>query len=160
MLSLASVASRLTLVSSLTTEGGAEGDTVDTLNVNNMLDGALVYVADIGKFYQLRKNLPVTVVAASPNVVVGAGSSAEFGFFVAVQQTAEGVLSGSGTVVLSGFALPGTNVALAAVTVTPGGTPGFLHAARTTDHSVTVTSSSASDTSTVLVFTVPAFGSP
>jgi hypothetical protein len=158
MLSLASVASRLTLVSSLTTEGGAEGDTVDTLNVNNMLDGALVYVADIGRFYQLRKNLPVTVVAASPNVVAGAGSSAELGFFVAVTQSAEAILSG-GAAVIQGFSLPSTNVALAAVYVTPGGTQGFLHAARTTDHSVTVTSSSDSDTSTVLVFTVPVFAS-
>lgn len=158
MLSLASVASRLLLVSSITTEAGAEGDTLDTLNVNNMLDGALVYVANIGKFYQLRKNLPVTVVASNPNVIAGAGSSAELGFFVAVTQAAEGVLSG-GTILIPGFSLS-ANVALAAVYVTPGGTQGFLHAARTDDHSVTVTSSSGSDTSTVLVFTVPALGSP
>jgi hypothetical protein len=157
MLSTTSVASRLTLVSSITTEGGAEGDTLDTLNVNNMVDGALVYVANIGKFYQLRKNLPVTVVAANPNVIAGAGSSAELGFFVAVTQAAEGVLSGSGTVLIHGFSLS-ANVALAAVYVTPGGTQGFLRAARTDDHSVTVTSSSSSDTSTVLVFTVPALG--
>lgn len=162
MLSLTSVAGRLLLVSSVTTEDGQEGDTLSTLNVNNMVDGALVYVADIGRLYQLRKNLPAGVAASNPNVVAGYGSSLVAGFFVATTQSAEGALvaTGGGSVItFTGFSLPSPNVALAAVYVTPVGTQGFLHAARATNHSVTVTSSSATDTSTVLVFTVPAFDS-
>lgn len=163
MLSLTSVAGRLLLVSSVTTEGGQEGDTLSTLNVNNMVDGALVYVADIGRFYQLKKNLPAGIVAADPNVIAGYGSSLSAGFFVAVTQSAIAALvaTGGGSVVtVSGFSLPSTNVALAAVYITPAGTQGFLHAVRASNHTVTVTSSSATDTSTVLVFTVPAFDSP
>lgn len=163
MLSLTPAANRLLLVSSVTTEGGQAGDTVDTLNVNNMEDGALVYVADVGRLYQLKKNLPAGIVASAPNVIAGYGSSLAAGFFVACTQSAIAALvaTGGGSVfVFSGFALPSANVALAAVYITPGGTQGFLHAARTTNHSVTVTSSSATDTSTVLVFTVPAFDSP
>lgn len=158
MLAQIPAAQRLTLVSHIGT--GDDGDSLAGQNVQAFPDGALFYVTNIRRLYELVKNLPDTVLPiGSPNVVNGLGSSAVNGRFVAVQQAGEGVLvaTGGGSVVtLDGWYTPGAqqNI-LAAVYVTPGGTQGFLHAARANDHSVTVTSSSATDTSTVLVFMVP-----
>jgi hypothetical protein len=142
---------RLTIVDSV--GSNADGDSLAGLNVNAFPEGALVWVRSANRFYQLKKNLPTPVIAdvsAFKNVVAGVGSSSVDGFWVATNQFATGVLSGSGTVALAGFDLS-TSGFFAVSYITPGGTQGFLHAAQTNDATVTVTSSSTTDTSTVLV---------
>ncbi len=160
MLALTPVAQRVTLVQSLLS--GSDGDSLAGQNVNHYPDGALFYVAENHNFYQLKKNLNATVVATNArNVVDGIGSSATNGRFVAMQQSAAATLTG-GTVAVPGFDFSASDGTFGASSwyflvtqVTPGGTPGILHAAATAVNIVTVTSASGSDTSSVIVVAVP-----
>ena len=147
-LALLSLAKRLTVVERI--GDPSNGDSLAGQNVNNFPAGALFYVRASNRFYQLRKNLDALVVANSlNNVVDGVGSSAAAGRFVAVQQSGTATLS-TGTASIPGFDLSaGGNFLCSYVTI--GGTPGILHAAVGAANSVTVTSSSGSDTSVVLV---------
>lgn len=160
MLTQTPAAQRVTLVSSIGVNG-ADGDSLSGQNVNNFPDGALFYVAATKRFYQLQKNLPVTVVAAANgNVVDGIGSTSVDGRFVALLQSDLFTLSG-GVLVQSGWSLPvGPNYEFLVSLVTPGGTPGFPHAARTTDHSVTLTSTQGADTGVYFVVLVPSGEAP
>jgi len=146
-LCLLPVAKRLLLVNVLS---DGSGDSLGGQNVNDLPAGAMVYVRARNRLYTLRKNLNALIVAGSNgNVVDAVGSSDTAGRFVAVQQWNTGTLSG-GTVAITGWDL--TRGGLFAVTyVSAGGTQGFLHAAQTALGTVTVTSSSGSDTSIVLV---------
>jgi hypothetical protein len=129
---------------------GTDGDSLSGQNVNNFPAGALFYVAESNRLYALRKGIPDAVGEQNGlNVVDGIGSSAAAGRFVAVQQFATGVLS-AGSAIMTGFDLSAGGHFLVGY-VTPGGTQGFLRAAKTADNVVTVTSSSGSDTSTVTV---------
>ncbi len=146
-LSLLTVSDRLLLVNAL---ADGTGDSLAGQNVNALPAGALVYVRARNRLYTLRKNLNALIVAGSNgNVVNAVGSSDEAGRFVAVNQWNIGTLAG-GTVAITGWDL--TRGGYFAVSyVTAGGTQGFLHAAVTALGTVTVTSSSGSDTSVVLV---------
>lgn len=155
MLTQTSVADRLTLVSSIGT--GDDGDSLAGQNVNNFPDGATFFVKSTKRYYVLQKNLPSTVVAASnENVVDGIGSSSVAGRFVAALQ-ADVVTLASGTVTSSGWSLPvGPNYFFLVSLVNANSTTsGFTHAARATDHSVTVTSAQGSDGGAYLVLLVP-----
>lgn len=144
---------RITLVATIGSE--SDGDSLQGQNVNNFPAGALVYVASTKRFYALRKDLSVTQVeGASGNVVNSVGSVATGARWVACEQSDVGTLV-AGSLVLSGWALASTDVYFLVSVVTVGGTAGTLHAARTTDHSVTVTSSNGADTSVVVVVLVP-----
>ncbi len=144
-------AKRLTIVESIGTP--ADGDSLAGQNVNNFQDGALFWVRSSHRMYELRKDLDTDVVATSRlNVVDGIGSSAAAGRFVATQQSGFGTLSG-GAVALDGFDLTNNGHFLVSY-VSAGGTQGFLHAATTADNTVTITSSSGSDTSVVFVMFV------
>ncbi len=147
-LSLLPPAMRFTVLDIIGTPGN--GDSLAGQNVNEFPAGAVFYVRESNRFYTLRKNLNSAVVATpAENVVDGVGSSAAAGRFVACQQSGVATLSG-GTITLSGFDLSRGGKFLC-TTVTPGGTPGFLHAAKTADNIATITSSSGSDTSSVLI---------
>lgn len=155
MLTLTPPAQRVTLVSGIGV--GSDGDSLAGQNVNNFPDGALFFCADTKRTYMLQKNLPVTVVAgnANGNVVAGIGSDHTAGFFVACLQADTFILSG-GTLTQIGWSLPvGQNYDFLVSLITPGGTPGFPHAARATDHSVTLTSTQDADTGTYLVVLIP-----
>jgi len=142
------VAQRIVVVTHIGDE--SDGDSLAGQNVNAFPAGVLFYVAQSNRFYALRKNLPSAVGEQNGlNVVDGVGSSATAGRFIAVQQFATGVLS-AGSAVMTGFDLSAGGHFLVGY-VTPGGTQGFLRAAKTADNVVTVTSSSGSDTSTVTV---------
>lgn len=141
-------AKRLTEVESI--GGGDQGDSLAGQNVNNYQDGALFWVRASHRMYELRKNLNSAVVQTDDlNVVDGIGSSAAAGRFVATQQWATGVLS-VGSIAIPGFDIMHGGRFLVSY-VSAGGTQGFLHAAQTAVNIVTVTSSSGSDTSTVVV---------
>lgn len=146
-LNLLDVAHRLLLVDTL---ADGTGNSLSGQNVNELPAGALVYVRARNRLYSLRKNLDSLVVAgANANVVDGVGSSAAAGRFVAVLQWGVGILS-AGSIAMPGWDL--TRGGFFAVNyVSAGGTQGFLHAAKTANGTATVTSSSGSDTSTVLV---------
>jgi hypothetical protein len=155
---LMTVAQRLTIVDSI--GDTAEGDSLAGLNVNGFSEGALVWVRPSNRFYQLKKNLATPVIAdVSPflNVVAGVGSSSVDGLWVATNQFAVVTLVG-GTKTAIGFDLT-ANGFFACSYVAAGGTQGFLHAVATDDVTVTVSSSSVSDTSQVLVQFIQAVGS-
>lgn len=140
-------AKRLTVVTHLGT--GADGDSLAGQNVNDFPAGALFWVRQSNRFYQLKKNLNSAVipdVGIYRNVINGIGSSAAAGRFVAVQQLGEGVLIG-GTIAVSGFDLSAPGFFLCSL-ITVGGTPGFIRAAATSLAQVTLTSTSGSDTGT------------
>lgn len=155
MLTNTPAALRLTLVSDLGTP--SDGGTLAGQNVNDFPDGALFFVQRTARFYQLVKNLSTTVVPASGvNVIAGIGSSDAAGRFIAVQQAEQATLV-AGVAVVTGLYLPATSAhSFLVCMVTPGGTPGFVHAARTTDHSATITSTSNTDTSTYLLVVISA----
>lgn len=146
---------RLTIVDRIGADG-SNGDSLSGQNVNEYPEGALFYVRASNRFYELRKNLDTLIAPnALENVVNGIGSSAVAGRFIAVQQIGTGALSG-GTILIPGFDLTnGANIM--AFYITPGGTQGFLRAAKTAANSLTVTSSQGADTSTVgvVVFEFP-----
>ena len=128
----------------------ANGDSLAGQNVNAYPEGALFYVRASNRLYELRKNLDALVVQNSLyNVVDGVGSSAADGRFIAVDQWGTLTLSG-GTGLLPGFDLTEGGF-FQCTYVTIGGTPGILHGAKTAANSMTVTSSSNTDTSVVLV---------
>lgn len=148
-LSQLAVEKRLTIVEHLGTSS-ADGESLAGQNVNNFPAGSLFYVRASHRLYELRKNLDTLVVQTSLfNVIDGVGSSAAAGRFVAVDQWGAVTLA-AGSGVLPGFDLSSGGFFLVSYTVA-GGTQGFLHAAKTAANTVTVTSSSGSDTSTVLV---------
>lgn len=152
MLTQTPPAQRVTLVATVGTKG--DGDSLAGLNVHDLPAGALAYVLDTNRLYVLRKDLSTTQVEGASGNVINSVGSADTGFrWVAVQQCDVAVLV-NGTATLNGWALGSPEFFLVSV-VTAGGSAGTLHAARTTDHSVTVTSSDAEDTSTVLVVNVP-----
>ncbi len=157
MLALLPAAQRLTLVADIGSTG--EGGSLLGANIDGLPDGVLFYVASTHRIYQLRTvtatQVPVTGVNAGANVLNGNGSPVTGAGrrWVAVQQLAQATLSG-GTVLVPGFALQATDVPVALL-VTAGGTLGFLHAAQTTDHSITVTSSQGADTSVVEILVIP-----
>jgi len=148
-LSQAALGKRLTMVENVGSPG--DGDSLSGQNVNNFPDGALFYVRASHRMYELRKNLDALVVESDTtlNVRDGVGSSASAGRFVATQQWTFGTLSG-GTLAIPGWDLTNNGFFLISV-ATIGGTPGTLHGAKTAANSMTVTSSSGSDTSTVVV---------
>lgn len=147
-LSLLTVSKRFTVVEHIGTPD--DGDSLAGQNVNNFPEGALFYVSQSNRFYSLRKNLDSLVVATGLfNVVDGIGSSAAAGRFVATEQRSAGALTG-GTTTSNGFDLSRGGKFLVSL-VTPGGTTGFVHAAKTAANVVTITSSSGADTGTYLV---------
>lgn len=154
MLTQTPPAQRVTLVSSI--GSGADGDSLAGQNVNNFPDGALFYVASTKRFYQLQKNLPATVVAnGNGNVVNGIGSDSVDGRFVALLQSDTFTLTG-GTQTAIGWSLPvGPTYRFLVSLVTVGGTTGFVRAARTDDHSVTVTSTQGADTGVYFIVLIP-----
>lgn len=147
-LKLLDVQQRLTIVEEI--GSATNGDSLAGQNVNTYPAGALFYVRASHRMYELRKNLETAVVATGRlNVVDGVGSSAVAGRFVACEQHGFGTLVG-GTIALDGFDLTNNGQFLVSY-VAAGGTQGFLHAAKTAANTVTVTSSSGADTSTVVV---------
>jgi hypothetical protein len=156
MLSQLPAAQRVNLVSSLNV--GEAGDTLQNVNVGLYPDGALFFVNATQRMYALRKNLPVTVVAggSSGNVVAGVGSDNVQGFFVACEQSDVFTLS-SGTQAKAGWSLPSgpAYFFLATLVNANSTTTGFVHAARTDDHTVTLTSAQGADGGTYLVVMVP-----
>jgi hypothetical protein len=130
----------------------SQGDSLAGQNVGLYPAGILAYVVDSNRFYRLKKNLNVLVVADTGNyrnVVAGVGSSSVDGLWVAVEQIAQVTLSGSGTATVSGFDLTTAGDFLVSL-VTPGGTTGFVHAVATTAVEATFTSTQAADTGTYL----------
>lgn len=155
MLAQTPAAQRITLVDSLSV--GAIGDTLENVNPALYPDGALFFVNATQRMYCLQKNLPVTITAgdSAGNVVSPIGSDHIEGFFVACQQSAVVTLSG-GAQTSIGWALPNASgYHFLATLVTVGGTTGFVHAARTDDHTVTVTSTQGADTGTYFVVLIP-----
>lgn len=147
-LSQLDVSQRLTIVEHI--GDPSDGASLAGQNVNAFPAGALFYVRASNRFYNLRKNMDAAVVPVGNfNVVNGVGSSAVNGRFVANDQFS-GVTLAGGTATISGFDLTRTGFFVVTY-VTPGGTQGFLHAAKTAANIVTVTSSSGSDTSVVSV---------
>lgn len=147
-LDLLSVSKRITIVESI--GSGADGDSLRGQNVHNFPSGALFYVRASHRMYELRKNIDALVVATGLlNVVDGIGSSSVNGRFVACEQYATATLI-AGSVAIDGFCLDQSGSFLISY-VTLGGTQGFIRAARTDANTVTVTSSSGSDTSLVVV---------
>ncbi len=128
----------------------SDGESLAGQNVNTYPAGALFYVRASHRMYELRKDLDVAVVATGAlNVIDGIGSSAAAGRFVACEQRSFGTLVG-GTIAIDGFDLTSGGEFLVGY-VLPGGTQGFLRGGQTGPNEVTVTSSSNSDTSTVVV---------
>jgi hypothetical protein len=147
-LTLLPPAKRLTIVSSL--GSSADGDSLAGQNVNDFPAGALFWVKSQNRFYALKKNLNVLTipdVGFYRNIVNGVGSSAVAGRFVAVQQMGQVTLAG-GTVNVSGLDLSSASGFFLISLITPGGTPGFIHAAPSSIVQATFTSTSGSDTST------------
>lgn len=158
MLAQTPPAQRVTLVDSLSV--GAVGDTLENINPALYPDGALFFVNATQRMYCLQKNLPVTITAGdgSGNVVSSIGSDHTEGFFVACQQSALVTMPGGSVTTQTsiGWALPNASGYHFLITlVTPGGTSGILHAARTDDHTVTVTTSQGADTGTYFVVLIP-----
>lgn len=156
MLAQTPSAQRITLVDSLSV--GAVGDTLQNVNPALYPDGALFFVNATQRMYSLQKNLPVTITAGdgNGNVVAAIGADHIEGFFVACQQSALVTLSGSGTATSIGWSLPnssGYHFLVSLVSI--GGTQGFVRAARTDDHTVTVTSLQGADTGTYFVVLIP-----
>ena len=147
-------AQRLTLVDHIT-PGAADGNSLSGVNVDLYPEGALFFVNVNTRLYVLHKNLDSSVVAdtVNNNVVDGINSSAAAGRFIALEQYGTGVLS-AGVIAISGFDVTRGGRFFASYQ-TIGGTPGILHAAKTANNTVTVTSSSNADTSTVAVLVMP-----
>lgn len=155
MLAQTPAAQRVTLVDSI--DAGAVGDTLQNINPALYPDGALFFVNASQRMYVLQKNLPVTVTAGDShgNVVSSIGSDHIQGFFIACLQSAVVTLSG-GTFSSIGWSLPNPSGYFFLVSlVTQGGTSGFVHAARTDDHTVLVSSLQGADTGTYFVVLVP-----
>ncbi len=147
---LTPVSKRLTIVSSVGTP--SDGDSLAGQNVNNFPEGALFFVESSSRFYVLRKNVDAAVVATvANNVVDGVGSSAVDGRFVALTQIRSAVLSAGSATGITGFDVSSVNGFFIITLVSPGGTPGFVHATITAPNTVSLTSSSGSDTSTYSV---------
>ena len=147
-LSQLAVSKRLTIVEKIGTPD--DGESLAGQNVNDFPSGALFYVRSSHRLYELRKNLPSAVVATNANNVVdGIGSSAAAGRFVAVTQWWFGQMT-AGSVAIAGFDLSSNGLLLASHQ-THDGTVGNLAAVKTTASIATVTSTSNTDTSTVVV---------
>ncbi len=148
-LALLSVAKRVTIVESVGTPD--DGNSLAGQNVNNFPSGALFYVESSHRMYELRKNIDALVAEDGSffNVVNGVGSSAVAGRFVAQQQFGHGALV-AGSLSLDGFDLTNNGFFLVSY-ITPLGTQGFLHGQKVDANTAAVTSSSGSDTSTVLM---------
>ncbi len=148
---LTPVSKRITIVSSVGTP--SDGDSLAGQNVNNFPEGALFFVESSNRFYALRKNISSSAVVATPanNVVDGVGSSQEAGRFVALNQIRSATLTGGTVAGITGFDVSSINGFFIITLVTPGGTPGFVHATITAPNTVSLTSSSGSDTSTYSV---------
>lgn len=156
MLAQTPPAQRVTLVES--TDIGDAGDTLPNINVGLYPDGALFFVNATQRMYCLQKNLPSTIVAGGSggNVIAGSGSDHVAGFFVACQQSDVFTLIG-GTAAKTGWALPNSSgyFFLATLVNAHSSTTGFVSAARTDDHTVTLTSSQGADAGTYFVVLVP-----
>jgi hypothetical protein len=149
-LALTPVSKRITIVSSVGTP--ADGDSLAGQNVNNFPEGALFFVESSSRFYALRKNVNAAVVATpANNVVDGVGSSAEAGRFVALMQLRSAVLTAGSATGITGFDVSRVNGFFIITLVTPGGTPGFVHATITAPNTVSLTSSNGADTGTYSV---------
>lgn len=123
MLANLTVASRLTLVENIGTP--SIGGSLAGLNVNELPAGALVYVSNINRCYELRKNLDAAVVpdeGAFRNIVSAVGSSRQAGYFVACEQQGQVTLTG-GEATAAGFDFSRTGRFLSSIALA-GGTVG------------------------------------
>jgi len=146
---LISVSKRITIVDSVGTPD--DGESLAGQNVNNFPEGALFFVRATGRLYALKKNVNAAVVATGANNVVdGIGSAQDTGRFVALKQWRTVTLTGGSATGITGFDLTGTGT-FEITLVTPGGTPGFVHAAITAPNTLSLTSTNGADTSTYSV---------
>lgn len=151
------VGKRVTILDSVGTTGDhSNGQSLRGQNVQNFPSSSLFYVRDSNRMYRLKKNMAVAIVEDGTgmcNVVNGIGSSAENGRFVALEQMGFGSLTGGesgGTVTIAGWDVNPDGY-FHVTHVTLEGTPGFLMAGVASETTVTVTSSSDTDTSDVFV---------
>lgn len=142
--------SRLTLVENIGTP--ADGGSLAGQNVNAFPEGALFFVRTTNRFYRLKKNLNVLVIAdqnGGLNVVNGVGSSAAAGRFVACQQQGTVTLGSGGTGTVSGLDLSTAGFFLLSATATSG-TVGVTTGAITTVAQATFSSTQAADRSSLV----------
>lgn len=151
------VIDRLNIVDSIGTTGdGSDGQSLRGQNVAAFPEGVLMWVRDSNRLYKLKKNIGGTVAddtTGNQNVVASIGSSLAAGLWIAETQQATATLvanEGGSSVSIAGFDLSSGGHFHVSY-VTPGGTQGFLHAVITNDHTVTVLSSNAGDTSVVFL---------
>ncbi len=138
---------RLTLVYGVTPVAG-QGPSLQEIDSEGLPDGALVYCELRNAFYRLKKTSALAQDTTNyANIVAASGG----GNWVRVVQAVQGLLV-AGTVTFTGLDVPDVNTPRFSVSlVTPHGTPGYLYAFQASPTSVTVLSTSNTDTSLVLL---------
>jgi hypothetical protein len=138
---------RVTLVQTVVPTVGA-GPSLQEIDSATLPDGALAFVVGGNRWYRLKKTSAVAADTTSTlhNVVPAANG----GNWVASIQMAQVVLVGGAATLNNEFDLTGGGYFIVSGLSTLG-TPGFRVANKASSTSVSVTSSSGSDTSSVLV---------
>ncbi len=147
-LPFAPASQRLTLVYGAAPVAG-EGPSLQEIDSDGLPDGAIVYCVYKNAFYRLKKTSTTAIDTTSTfnNVVAASGG----GRWVRTLQMAYAALTGGTTTFTNMFDMTGGLSMFVVSLITPGGTPGYLHATKTSETVATATSTSGSDTSVVLV---------
>lgn len=140
---------RVTLVQTVAPVAGA-GPSLQEIDSSVMPDGALAFVVGGNRWYRLKKTSTATLDTTSTFSNVVAASNG--GRWVAQIQLSQVVLvAGSATLVNQFDTSGGGYFTVSGLSNGASGTPGNRFAVKTNATTVTVTSSSGSDTSSVLV---------